>query len=81
MLFLVLSLALPVVVQAETPVKPEYTRQEIEGKWRARIQSFLDKGEIPLIDLQYTSQMEQKINNLGGCDQIPENHRFDQYCN
>lgn len=29
----------------------------------------------------FKSQMEQKINNFGGCDQIPENHRFDQYCN
>jgi hypothetical protein len=26
-------------------------------------------------------QMEQKINGFGGCDHIPENHRFDQYCN
>lgn len=52
LLFLVaLILAFPVAVRAESPVKPRYTRQEIEGIWRARIQSFLDKGEIPLIDL------------------------------
>ncbi|MDH3712241.1 MAG: hypothetical protein OET44_00155 [Gammaproteobacteria bacterium] len=28
----------------------------------------------------YRAQMEQKINGFGGCDQIPENHRFDEYC-
>jgi hypothetical protein len=28
----------------------------------------------------YKSQMEQKINGFGGCDQIPVSHRFDEYC-
>lgn len=28
----------------------------------------------------YKSQMEQKINDFGGCDQIPVSHRFDEYC-
>jgi hypothetical protein len=35
---------------AEQPVEIKYSRQEIEAKWQARIQSFLDKGFIPLID-------------------------------
>ena len=46
-----LILALPVAVQAEAPIKPKYTRQEVEALWRLRIQSFLDKDEIPLVDL------------------------------
>ena len=51
LLVVALILALPVTVQGEEPVKLKYTRQQIEGKWQARIQSFLDKGEIPLVDL------------------------------
>jgi predicted TIM-barrel fold metal-dependent hydrolase len=35
---------------AEQPVEIKFSRQEIEQKWRVRIQSFLDKGVIPLID-------------------------------
>lgn len=37
---------------AEEPVKIKYTRAELEAKWSARVQSFLDKGIVPLIDLQ-----------------------------
>ncbi len=36
----------------EQPVQVRYSRQEIESKWRARIQSFLSQGQIPLVDLQ-----------------------------
>ena len=39
-------------IRAEQPVEITQTRQEIEDKWRARIQSFLDKGVIPLIDME-----------------------------
>ncbi len=35
---------------AEEPVEIKFSRHEIEAKWQARIQSFLDKGVIPLID-------------------------------
>jgi hypothetical protein len=38
-------------VLAEEPVQLKYTQAEIEDKWQVRIQSFLDKGVIPLIDL------------------------------
>ena len=55
LLCLVLGLATaflfhPASAPAEQPAEMKYTRQEIEAKWRARIQSFLDKGVIPLID-------------------------------
>ncbi len=39
-------------VRAEEPIAIEFSRQELEEKWRARIQSFLDKGVIPIIDLE-----------------------------
>lgn len=39
-------------VRAEEPVEVGFSRQELEQKWRARIQSFLDKGVIPLVDLE-----------------------------
>jgi len=42
--------AFVVAAAAEDPVEIKYSRQEIEEKWRVRIQSFLDKGVIPLID-------------------------------
>ena len=37
---------------AEDPVEIKFSRQEIEEKWRTRIQSFLDKGVNPIIDLE-----------------------------
>ncbi|MBC8338935.1 MAG: amidohydrolase family protein [Rhodospirillales bacterium] len=37
---------------AEDPVDIRFSRQELEQKWRARIQSFLDKGVIPIVDLE-----------------------------
>jgi hypothetical protein len=38
-------------VLAEEPVQLKYSQAEIEDKWQVRIQSFLDKDVIPLIDL------------------------------
>ncbi len=38
-------------VLAEKSIKLKYARSEIEEKWKVRIQSFLDKDVIPLIDL------------------------------
>ena len=38
-------------VIAEESVQLKYSRAEIEDKWKQRIQSFLDKNVIPLIDL------------------------------
>ncbi len=40
------------VSNAEQPLDINYSRAELETMWRKRIQSFLDIGEIPLIDLQ-----------------------------
>ncbi len=37
---------------ADQPVAPQFSRAEIEAKWRTRIQSFLGRGVIPLIDLE-----------------------------
>jgi predicted TIM-barrel fold metal-dependent hydrolase len=39
-------------VQAADPVDIKFTRPELEQKWRARIQSFLDRNVIPIIDLE-----------------------------
>ena len=39
-------------VNAGQPVKIEYSRQALEAKWEVRVQSFLDKGVVPLIDLE-----------------------------
>lgn len=50
-----LAAAFPVLAasaRAEQPVAITVARQEIEDKWRARIQSFLDRDVIPLIDME-----------------------------
>ena len=51
-IFLAALVATGVLARAEKPVEIKYSRQELEGKWRARIRSFLDKGVIPIIDLE-----------------------------
>ena len=38
-------------VLADKPVKLVFLQTEIEDKWQVRIQSFLDTGVIPLVDL------------------------------
>ncbi len=43
---------------AEEPVALAYSRQELQDKWRARVQSFLDDGVIPLIDLESSLRRE-----------------------
>lgn len=39
-------------VSAEEPIELNHTYSELESIWKSRIQSFLDKGIIPLIDLE-----------------------------
>jgi hypothetical protein len=50
-LAMVVALVLPLAVLADASVVLKYTRAEIENKWHARIQSFLDQGKVPLIGL------------------------------
>lgn len=47
-------LALAPSVRGEEPVTIKFSRAELEAKWQTRIQSFLGRGVIPLIDLQST---------------------------
>lgn len=50
---LVLSLLFPALpAKGAEAVRIKYGRQELEKLWRSRIQSFLDKGVIPLVDLE-----------------------------
>lgn len=48
-------------VQAEdfSPVALKFDRPELESRWRARLQSFLDAGVIPLIDMETSLQQDQ----------------------
>ena len=50
-LLILFAWVLPCRIAAEEQIQLKYSRAEIEDKWRGRIQSFLDKGVIPLIDL------------------------------
>lgn len=42
--------AIPSPARAEDPVELAFARPEIEEKWRGRIQSFLDRSVIPIVD-------------------------------
>lgn len=53
--FLLVSLLMLAAIapaHAAEPVALKYDRAALEVKWRARIQSFLDKGVVPLIDME-----------------------------
>lgn len=64
---LMLGLALlPAVARAETPVPLKYDQATIEAKWRARIQSFLDRGVIPLIDVESSLRQDDADRYLAG---------------
>ena len=52
LLLMAVKFVVPFSARSEDPIKLKYTRQEIEEKWRARVQSFLDKDVIPIIDLE-----------------------------
>lgn len=47
-----LMLFAPFASQAEEPVALKHERAALEKLWRARVQAFLDRGVIPLIDLE-----------------------------
>ncbi len=53
-LFIVLAFilisAIPSLVHAEDPIKLGYSRTELIEKWRTKIQSFLDRDVIPIVD-------------------------------
>jgi predicted TIM-barrel fold metal-dependent hydrolase len=57
---LLISLSLlvwfPAALVAEGPVALKHERAALEKLWRARLQSFLDRGVIPLIDLESSLQ-------------------------
>ena len=42
----------PSQAAAQAPVALKYSRAELEAKWRHRIQWFLDRGVVPLVDLE-----------------------------
>ncbi len=58
------------VANAEPPVQLKYTRQELQAKWRERLQSFLDKGVIPIIDMESTISRKQAEDYLYKSDTL-----------
>ena len=50
----------------EEPVTIKFSRVELEAKWEARIRSFLDRGVIPLIDLESSLRREDAERYLEG---------------
>lgn len=51
-------------LRAEDPVRLQYSRSEMEAKWRDRLRFFLDKDVIPLIDLESTISRQQAEDDL-----------------
>lgn len=52
LVFLIILFTVNPVLSAQKAVPPKYDRKTLEKKWKQRIVSFLDKGVIPLIDLE-----------------------------
>ena len=50
----------PVTAAAESPVALKHDRPTLEARWRARLKSFLDRGIIPLVDLE--SSLREPVN-------------------
>ncbi len=44
---------------AEEPVALKLSRAQLEARWHARLQSFLDKGVVPLVDMESTISRQQ----------------------
>jgi len=61
-LFLLLS---PGQSRAEEPIRPDKSRAQLEQLWRARIQSFLDRGVIPLVDMESSLPNKDADGDLG----------------
>jgi len=57
-LFAVAISACAISLAAEQPVALKHDRAQLEASWRARIQSFLDRGVIPLVDLESSLRRE-----------------------
>jgi predicted TIM-barrel fold metal-dependent hydrolase len=51
-------------LRAEDQVSLKYSRSDLEAKWHARLISFLDKGVIPLIDLESSISRKQAEDDL-----------------
>lgn len=56
---------LPVPARAEEPVHPALPRPQLEELWRGRIQSFLDRGIIPLVDMESSLPSADADGDLG----------------
>ena len=65
-LVLVLAcLCLPGPAGAEEPVRLDLDRTQMETLWRSRIRSFLDRGVMPLIDMESSLPDEDADGDLG----------------
>ena len=62
--FLLLVASLPASLSAEEPVALKHERGSLEKIWRERVQSFLNRGVIPLIDLESSLQRSDGENYL-----------------
>jgi predicted TIM-barrel fold metal-dependent hydrolase len=56
---LILFLSFIATAHAADPIDLKYSRAELEAQWRARIQSLLDQGKLPKIDMETSIRQEQ----------------------
>jgi len=70
----ILTFIMPASVFAETTVTPEFSRHEIEAKWQGRIQLFLDRDQIPLIDLLSFLDRKNGEQVLSWTKKVMDNH-------
>lgn len=51
---------------AAEPIELKYSRGELEARWRARVQSLLDQGKLPKIDMETSIKAEQIADSIPG---------------
>ncbi len=56
---ILLVLFVAVVAYAEDTISLDYSRAELEAHWKARIQSLLDQGKLPKIDMETSIRQDQ----------------------
>lgn len=63
---LLLCLLISHLVSVGTAVALTHSREELVELWRTRVQSILDQGMIPIIDLESTLPQKTDMDDLGG---------------
>jgi predicted TIM-barrel fold metal-dependent hydrolase len=63
---LLFALCFSATAHAAKPIELKYNRAELEAHWKSRIQSLLDQGKLPKIDMETSLQEQQAAEHVPG---------------